>query len=82
METFIVRVWSQSPSESGASSGGSAPRSMRGVVRHVGRGTETTFSGPDELVELLSAPAGLAPRRNDSGVATGGNERGMGTNER
>lgn len=48
METFIVRVWVPSdPSERGH---------LRGVVEHVGSGSETTFVGEDELLAMLREP--------------------------
>lgn len=60
METFVVRVWRQSSAELGALRNGAAPPWIRGVVRHVGRGTESTFDGADELISLLDSGVGSA----------------------
>ena len=55
METFVVRVWRQEPEGPGTVRHGASPRWIRGVVRHVGHGKESTFDGPDELLALLAA---------------------------
>ncbi len=47
METFIVRLWV--PSDS------SEQEQLRGVVEHVGSGSETTFVDEDELLATLRA---------------------------
>ena len=46
METFLVQVWV--PAD-GRSQGGD----LRGMVRHVATGTETTFLGAEEVLDLL-----------------------------
>jgi hypothetical protein len=60
METFVVRVWRQGAVDPGTVRHGPSPGWIRGVVRHVGQGTESTFDGPDELVALLGSAAGSA----------------------
>ena len=47
METFIVRVWV--PTDS------SEQEQLRGVVEHVGSGSETTFVDEDELLATVRA---------------------------
>jgi hypothetical protein len=46
METFLVQVWVAADDRS---RGGD----LRGVVRHVATGTETTFRGDEEVLDLL-----------------------------
>jgi hypothetical protein len=55
VETFVVRVWRLDPVEPDAQPNGASRRRIRGVVRDVGRGTESTFDGPGELLALLTA---------------------------
>jgi hypothetical protein len=53
METFLVQVWV--PADHGSRGG-----DLRGMVRHVATGRESTFLGDQEVLDLLhrrSAPA-------------------------
>ncbi len=62
MDTFLVQVWV--PAD-----GSLAVADLRGVVRHVATGVETTFCGDEEVLQVLHgatgdsspSPAGLAP---------------------
>ena len=46
METFLVQVWVPADDQS---RGGD----LRGLVRHVATGTESTFLGDQEVLDLL-----------------------------
>jgi hypothetical protein len=46
METFLVKVWV-------AADDTQPPAELRGVVRHVTTGVETTFRGDAEVLDLL-----------------------------
>ena len=78
METFVVRVWRQSSVDSRTVRNEASPRWIRGVVRRVGSGTESTFDGPDELLALLTAQgdedAELRPETAISPLQRGRNE--------
>lgn len=55
MDTFLVQVWVPADVQS---RGGD----LRGLVRHVATGTETTFRGDEEVLALLHH----APQTNTS----------------
>ncbi len=56
MDSFLVQVWV--PAD-----GGPAPAQLRGVVRHVASGTETTFRNDDEVLGVLRQAADRHPSR-------------------
>jgi hypothetical protein len=54
MDTFLVQVWV--PADDGSRGG-----ALRGLVRHVATGTESTFLGDEEVLDLLHRRSGPAP---------------------
>jgi hypothetical protein len=54
METYIVRVWMSEPPQGAVSDG-----VLRGVVRHVRSGRDTSFASWEELRGALAAPAAV-----------------------
>jgi hypothetical protein len=54
METFLVQVWVPADDRS---VGGE----LRGLVRHVVTGTESTFLGDQEVLDFLRRRSGPAP---------------------
>jgi hypothetical protein len=67
VETFIVRVWDAEGSTEPTAHG-----VVRGVVRRVRNGRETTFASWEELCRVLAEPSGRglspsAPARDGGG---------------
>ncbi len=61
MDTFLVRVWTESEPLPRPASTARRPgtiESLHGVVRHVRTGVETRFSTPAELLAFLSTGPG------------------------
>ena len=54
MDTFLVQVWVPADDRSRGDV-------LRGLVRHVATGTETPFSGDEEILRLLHRTAGPSP---------------------
>ena len=61
MNTFLVQVWV--PADDAA-----LPAGLRGVVRHVATGVETTFRGDAEVLRLLHRVVGDPPLEADPNV--------------
>jgi hypothetical protein len=60
MDTFLVQVWV--PADDGSRGG-----ELRGLVRHVATGAESTFLGDRELLDLLDRKSGPAPAHGRRG---------------
>ena len=56
MDTFVVRVWRGSEAVEAHAGSEPSPWTLIGVVRHVSSGSESAFTGPDELLRLLDRP--------------------------
>jgi hypothetical protein len=54
MDTFLVQVWVPADDRSRS-------EVLRGLVRHVATGTETPFSGDEEVLRLLHRSAPVSP---------------------
>jgi hypothetical protein len=77
MDTFVVRVWRPVGEGPGDDPATASVQEMRGIVRHVGSGTESPFEGGDELVHLLGRPADPMGGRGRPPAAAGDDAGGQ-----
>ncbi|MEA2686704.1 MAG: hypothetical protein QOE93_1899 [Actinomycetota bacterium] len=68
MHSFLVRVWSPADDRSRWTD-------LRGVVRDVTTGVETTFRSDDELLRLLALPVTAVLNRHGSPAGAGSTAR-------
>ena len=59
MDTFVIRMWRGGDAHATARGAPDPDSGIRGVLRHVGSGSESAFAGPDELLRLLGGPVAL-----------------------
>jgi hypothetical protein len=79
MKTFVVRVWPGSDGDGGTDASlGDTPADLRGIVRQVTDGSEVAFTGSDELLQLLRAPAARVGVSGRPRGATTGRRRPIG----